>query len=89
MRYFRSSYAIGLRNELAHTTLQAKTGLDLRDYAAHGGCFPIFVEGTGCVGTITVSGLPQREDHSLVVAVLQEYLQLTGEELGLEAPDAG
>jgi uncharacterized protein (UPF0303 family) len=41
------------------------------------------------VGTITVSGLPQREDHSLVVAVLQEYLQLTGEELGLEAPDAG
>lgn len=89
MRYFRSSYAIGLRNELAHTTLQIKTGLDLRDYAAHGGCFPIFVEGTGCVGTITVSGLPQREDHSLVVAVLQEYLQLTGEELGLEAPDAG
>lgn len=89
MRYYRSSYAIGLRNELAQTTLQAKTGLDPRDYAAHGGCFPIVLEGTGCVGTITVSGLPQREDHNLVVAVLQEYLGMSGENLALDAPDVG
>jgi uncharacterized protein (UPF0303 family) len=88
MRYHRSSYAIGLKNELAQTTLQAKTGLDLRDYAAHGGCFPILLEGTGCVGTITVSGLPQREDHNLVVAVLQEYLQLGGEILALDPLEA-
>ena len=88
MRYYRCSYAIGLRNELARTTLQAKTGLDPRDYAAHGGCFPIFLEGTGCVGTITVSGLPQREDHNLVVAVLQEYLQLGGETLALDSPES-
>ena len=82
-RYHRSSYGIGLKNERANTTLQAK-GLDLKDYAAHGGCFPILLEGTGCVGTITVSGLPQREDHELVVAVLQEYLHLTGEDLALD-----
>ena len=36
------------------------------------------------MGTIAVSGLPQREDHALVVSVLQEYLHLTGEELALE-----
>jgi uncharacterized protein (UPF0303 family) len=86
MRYHRSSYAIGLKHERAKTTLQGTTGLDLRDYSTHGGCFPIFVIGTGCVGTITVSGLPQREDHSLVVSVLQDYLQLTGEDLALDPP---
>jgi len=84
IRYHRSSYAIGLKHERARTTLQGGTGLDLRDYSAHGGCFPILLAGTGCVGTITVSGLPQREDHALVVSVLQDYLHLTGEDLALE-----
>jgi uncharacterized protein (UPF0303 family) len=86
MRYHKSSYAIGLKHERAKTTLQSTTGLDLKDYCTHGGCFPIFLIGTGCVGTITVSGLPQREDHALVVSVLQEYLQLTGEVLALDTP---
>lgn len=87
MRYHRSSYAIGLKHERAGTTLQDATGLDLRDYSTHGGCFPVMLAGTGCIGTITVSGLPQREDHSLVVSVLQEYLELTGEDLALDPPD--
>ncbi len=86
MRYHRSSYAIGLKHERANTTLQGTTGLDLKDYSTHGGCFPIFVAGAGCVGTITVSGLPQREDHGLVVSVLQDYLHLTGEDLALDPP---
>ena len=86
MRYHRSSYAIGLKHERGETTLQSATGLDLRDYSTHGGCFPICLSGTGCVGTITVSGLPQREDHSLIVSVLQQHLQLAGEDLAL-APD--
>src|SRR5277367_3761035 len=59
-RYHRSSYAIGLTHQRNETTLQSKTGLDLKDYAPHGGCFPILLEGTGCIGTVTVSGLPQR-----------------------------
>ena len=88
LRFHRSSYAIGLKHERAQTTLQEKLGLDLKDYAAHGGCFPIFLAGTGCVGTITVSGLPQREDHALVVSVLQDYLHLADEDLALDAPSA-
>jgi uncharacterized protein (UPF0303 family) len=87
MRYHRSSYAIGLKHKHAGTTLRSTTGLDLRDYSTHGGCFPVTLAGTGCVGTITVSGLPQREDHSLVVSVLQEYLQLLGENLALDSPE--
>jgi uncharacterized protein (UPF0303 family) len=85
-RYHRSSYAIGLTHQRNQTNLQDKAGLDLKDYAAHGGCFPIILVGTGCVGTITASGLPQRDDHNLVVSVLQDYLQLTGEDLALDLP---
>ena len=40
------------------------------DYAAHGGSFPINVAGAGIVGSVTISGLPQREDHNLVVEAL-------------------
>jgi uncharacterized protein (UPF0303 family) len=88
LRFHRSSYAIGLKQERAQTSLQEKVGLDPKDYATHGGCFPILLAGTGCVGTITVSGLPQREDHALVVSVLQDYLHLAGEDLALDAPCA-
>ncbi|PKN94412.1 MAG: hypothetical protein CVU44_04830 [Chloroflexi bacterium HGW-Chloroflexi-6] len=43
-------------------------------YAPHGGCFPVIVKGTGMVGTVTVSGLPQEEDHKLVVQAIREFL---------------
>jgi len=87
-RHHRSSYAVGLKLQRDQTTLQAKIGVELKDYAPHGGCFPILLQGTGCVGTITVSGLPQRDDHALVVSVLQEYLQLTYEDLALDSAAA-
>ena len=48
--------------------------LDPATYAAHGGAFPILVRGTGCVGTVAVSGLPQLEDHRVVVEVLEAFL---------------
>jgi endoglucanase len=53
--------------------------LDARDYAAHGGAFPLTIRGSGMVGTITVSGLPGAEDHALVVAALKSYLGIGGE----------
>ena len=43
-------------------------------YAAHGGAFPILLRGTGCIGTVAVSGLPQLEDHRLVVEALEAVL---------------
>ena len=82
--YQRSSYAIGLELEREGTTLEAKLGLPLRDYATHGGSFPLQLVGVGCVGAITVSGLPQRDDHGLIVAVLAAQLGLDAAGLALD-----
>lgn len=79
----RSSYAVGLTLKRDGESLEEKLGLPARDYAAHGGSFPLALEGAGLVGTITVSGLPQREDHALIVAVLADYLGLPSTELAL------
>ncbi|RRA48340.1 heme-degrading domain-containing protein [Acidipila sp. EB88] len=82
-KFARSSYAIGLELKAKDTDLMAKYALPERDYAAHGGCFPIRVAGAGMIGTVTVSGLPQREDHALVVRALCAELGLGYGELGL------
>jgi uncharacterized protein (UPF0303 family) len=66
-RFHRSSYAIGLD---MGASLFEKYGLPVADYAAHGGGFPIRVHGVGVIGSVTVSGLPQRADHELVVEAL-------------------
>jgi uncharacterized protein (UPF0303 family) len=68
-RYHRSSYGMGLNLQLKNQTLEER-GHATADFAAHGGCFPIHVEGAGIVGCVTVSGLPQRDDHELVVEAL-------------------
>lgn len=70
----RSSYAIGLRMKQAGTTLAAKHALPATEYAEHGGAFPLAVAGVGVIGTVTVSGLPQRADHELVVEALSAEL---------------
>lgn len=73
-RVFRSSYSVGLELRAKEKTIEE--GMDLRaaEFAAHGGCFPIVVKGVGFVGTVTVSGLLQKDDHDLVVESIREFL---------------
>jgi uncharacterized protein (UPF0303 family) len=73
-RFGRSSYAIGLTLESNNETLQSRHSLDNADFAVQGGGFPILLEGTGPVGSVVVSGLPQRDDHNLVIAALAKLL---------------
>jgi uncharacterized protein (UPF0303 family) len=73
-RFGRSSYAIGRILESNNETLQSRHGLNAADYAAHGGGFPILLEGTGPVGSVVMSGLPQRDDHNLAVSALAKIL---------------
>ncbi|WP_138515346.1 heme-degrading domain-containing protein [Rhodoferax bucti] len=67
-----SSYALNLKLDKEGTTLEAKLGLPLRDFTAHGGSVPLRVRGVGVVGVVTVSGIPQRDDHGMVIRALAE-----------------
>jgi len=69
-RFHTSSYAVGLKLKQKNETLTEQQGLPLADYATHGGSFPISVKGVGVIGSVTVSGLPQRADHELVVEAI-------------------
>jgi uncharacterized protein (UPF0303 family) len=73
-RFGRSSYAIGRILESNNETLQSRHSLKAADYAAHGGGFPILLEGSGAVGSVVMSGLPQRDDHNLVISALAKIL---------------
>lgn len=86
LRYLKSSYRVGRELAAKNDTLDQHRGVSPMDYAPHGGSFPIHVEGAGIIGAVTVSGLPQREDHNLVVEVLATFRAqpLDGLALGTE-----
>lgn len=73
-RFGHSSYYMGISLKKAGQTIEEKYLLPESEYAPHGGAFPLLIKGVGVVGTITVSGLPQEEDHELVVSVLRQFL---------------
>ncbi|MGV9565247.1 heme-degrading domain-containing protein [Streptomyces sp. NPDC003480] len=72
-RYGCSSLLVGTRFRAKGTTFEESSRLDPDVYAAHGGAFPIAVQGAGVIGTVVVSGLPQLEDHALVVEALERF----------------
>ena len=49
-------------------------GYPVEDFSDHGGAVPVVVAGVGMVAVATVSGLPQLEDHRLVVAGIRALL---------------
>jgi uncharacterized protein (UPF0303 family) len=70
----KSSYRIALEQKRKNTSLAEKHALSPADYAEAGGSFPITVRGTGVIGSVTISGLPQRLDHETVVEGLCLHL---------------
>lgn len=82
-RFGHSSWYFGQKLAADGTTLESRYYVSERDFASHGGSFPIAIKGTGVIGTVTVSGLPQEEDHALVVRTIADYL--AGARAGKEA----
>lgn len=73
-RFSASSYLVGRRLAAAGEELDATLGVDPARFAAHGGAFPIRIADTGVIGTVTVSGLPQAEDHAFVAEMIKDFL---------------
>lgn len=84
-RFHISSYAAGIKEKIKGQTLADSQGLPVSDYATHGGSFPLRVAGAGVVGSATVSGLPMRQDHELVIEALCAVLGRNYAELKLAA----
>ncbi|MEO8241953.1 MAG: heme-binding protein [bacterium] len=73
----RASMLVGLKLADRKRTL-ASDGLSEVDYADHGGAVPVRVQGVGMVAVATASGLPQEDDHRLIVSGLQALLAQSG-----------
>lgn len=71
------SLLVGTRNRETGETLE-KHGLDPRTHADHGGAVPVRVAGAGVVACVTISGLPQVEDHRLALRGLAELARTLG-----------
>jgi len=83
MRLHKSSYRVGRELASSGRQLDESQGVLPIEFAAHGGSFPIAIKNVGVVGTITVSGIPQRDDHNFVVEHICRYLKLDYKTLAL------
>lgn len=73
-RFGRCSFYVGIDHKHRGVVFEDIKYLDPQDHAANGGAFPITLKGTGIIGTVTVSGLRQAEDHALAVEALRAVL---------------
>ncbi|CAO3663362.1 unnamed protein product [Rhizopus stolonifer] len=75
-RFGHSSYYVGRHLASQGKGLEEKYYVSEKDYATHGGAFPLTIKNVGVIGTITVSGLAQQDDHNLVADTILEFLSL-------------
>ena len=73
-RFGRCSFFIGIDHKHRGVAFDEIKYLDPADYAAHGGAFPITIRNVGMIGTVTVPGLRQAEDHAIAVEALRAVL---------------
>ncbi len=73
-RFGHSSFYMGQLLKSKGKRIEEAYLISETEYAPHGGCFPVILKDTGVIGTITVSGLPQEEDHKLVVQTIRDFL---------------
>ncbi|HWK64743.1 MAG TPA: heme-degrading domain-containing protein [Rhizobiaceae bacterium] len=81
--FLKSTYRMVLEKARPDRTFPVGEGLDPADYVLAGGGFPVHVKDAGVIGVIAVSGLPERQDHEVIVAALARHFGIDGEALAL------
>lgn len=81
----KSTYRLVLEKNLPDRIFPPSEGLDPADYVLAGGGFPITVKSVGVIGAFAVSGLPERQDHAVVVDALCDHLGLNAARYALPA----
>ena len=74
LRFGHSSLYLGEYQRDKGREFERLPHIDASQYCAHGGSFPLRLQGGGLIGAVTASGLPQREDHQLVIRALCQLL---------------
>ena len=77
--FFTSSYYVAKLLESQGRSIEEAYGLSANEFAPFGGAVPIDVRGTGVIGCITVSGLPDEEDHKTVIDAIRRHMGHTSE----------
>lgn len=72
-KFHEPSFLVGQRMISLGKDFHAETGLD-ESFAAHGGGFPLFA-GDKFVGAVIASGVPQQDDHAIVVEALRAAIE--------------
>jgi uncharacterized protein (UPF0303 family) len=83
MKTHASSYRLALEERASGRSFVELRGISTKDYAVAGGSFPINIKNVGVVGTVTVSGIPQRKDHGFVVECLCKFHKVDHASLAL------
>lgn len=73
-RFEMSSYRMSNKLKTREGNLETIYQAALRDHAAAGGAFPIIIRNVGVVGAVAISGLPDSEDHEIVVTTLRKFM---------------
>ncbi|MBL8791080.1 MAG: heme-degrading domain-containing protein [Rhizobiales bacterium] len=74
-RFEAASYRVGLEHKSSGKVFDQTRGITPLDFAPAGGGFPIRI-GPVVIGCVTVSGVPQRDDHNFVVECLAGFLKV-------------
>ncbi len=75
LRFGHSSLYVGQYNREKSREFERLPQISPLDYAGHGGSVPIKLSGGGLIGAVTLSGLPQVEDHNLVCAAMLRVIE--------------
>ncbi len=81
-RFEACSYRVGLEYKASGKLFDQSRGIDPMQYAPAGGGFPIRLAGS-LVGAVTVSGVPQRDDHNFVAESLAAFLGVVYKDIQL------
>jgi uncharacterized protein (UPF0303 family) len=81
-RFEACSYRVGLEHKLKGSPFDQSRGIDPLQFAPAGGGFPIRLGGA-VVGAVTVSGIPQRDDHNFVTESLSTFLGIAYKDIEL------
>lgn len=77
----RASFAVGLDFKARGVCL-VEQAMPVADFAPHGGSFPVRLQTGRVIAAVTVSGLPQQDDHAMVVAAITQVLEQSGQLAG-------